>query len=118
MEIYEIKRLDKFVEYCEEVIENDKDESLSQDWVLLTLMGVSKITKDELLSEIEATLTIYYVWLAEAITLEFYNFASIIRDTISIEIRHYLLLANGSSLKINDAVAELNKRLKKTYLNE
>ena len=117
MELFEIKRLDKFAEYCQDVIENDEDSEMSEDWLLISVMQLKGIDRELLLGDIIKTLMVYYLWLREAVQGQYYFFASVIRDAIQVEIRHYKMLANELNIPINEDIEEANKQLKKRYLD-
>lgn len=102
------KNLYEFVEHCEDVILQSKEDD-KEEFAILAIMAQANYTNQErLLIDAQITLTFYYQYLLEAIQQELYNFAAIIVKAKNIEVQHYTKL---SITIIPDDAEEFKKNL-------
>lgn len=105
----DIKTLKDFIKYCKSVSED------SNELFLITIFA-SQLSKEELLSDIEECLSIYYKWLKITINQELYLDAVIIRNAREAEIKHYIDLGKALKKPIKGEIELLNNKLRYIYL--
>ena len=115
MKINDIKHLQDFLKYCEDVIEIDKEGTAEEDW--FAFIVAKQATAEQLLWDAKETLTIYYQWLRVQQDQQLFHLCTIIHKSLEIENKHYkALLKSIFKVSYTKQIDALNQELKQQYL--
>jgi hypothetical protein len=107
------KSITKFVDYCEEINENQDD---SVEFFLISTLAAT-LTKEELLLDAEEALNEYYKWLSIAVDSESFYVAGTIFNAKESEMAHYMDLGKAVLKKtIKKDIINIDKAIKLKYL--
>lgn len=110
-----ISNLNEFIDYCNILIHEDQDEDTTEWFLHLIAQGA---TRDEIISDMNINLGIYYKWLGIAQKREEYLKCGTIWNALEIENQHYYNLGKHLLNKsIKKEIDEINETLKRKHLN-
>lgn len=115
MDIFNIKKLNVFVEYCDSIINSiDEDE----DFDLWLVYATNKnATIEEYLESVKITMETYYHWIDQAVQIEDYEAAMTIKIVEEMEAKHFIKLAHYIFKKsLRKEITAIINELKEKYI--